>query len=318
MTFSDADQGEVDTVARVRKIAPDVLCSSEEGAFPNSSRRLRFKQFEVLLADQTRPGRGEGPLKTALDNISCPFLFLVGLVCYVLGFVWLTGDMWKGGQGGWPVRFASAQDESDPIELQQDDFGDEVQGTPDSELDKTDADLTERERRTRFHVCMEHVSTKKRRDQADIWGLIAQLSDRLSEADARNYVTHSLLVNCYHQITQEQVEVFGKEILSDLDLDKLLSRPEDGSVDIRLSAKQNELLDRILREKNQGVGFTLGGKDLSELPRSAEVGLIVVGLLLLLVLPSAVVHKLLWKSDSEKTGSKKTKKLASAERKKYT
>eukprot|EP00927_Polykrikos_kofoidii_P056700 TRINITY_DN50790_c0_g1_i1.p1 TRINITY_DN50790_c0_g1~~TRINITY_DN50790_c0_g1_i1.p1 ORF type:complete len:318 (-),score=41.98 TRINITY_DN50790_c0_g1_i1:361-1314(-) len=115
------------------------------------------------------------------------------------------------------------------------------------ELDDTDAHLAYHERRMRMTVCMEIVKEYARENPREISLTVEQMSDRLSEYDAKNYIFHSLLVNCYHSVDQAEVEAFGAfEMASDrvrIILSALPDKPH-----LKLSASQLEILNSLLRE----------------------------------------------------------------------
>merc|ERR1712232_315769 len=107
------------------------------------------------------------------------------------------------------------------------------------------------ERRSRMKVCMELIKAHSSRNDAEVRLYVQQLSDRLSEQDARNYLFHSLLVNCYHAVEQREVEQFGAVQMPEARLRKVLDRPAD-KPRLRLSLRQKDVLNTLLREDGAG------------------------------------------------------------------
>eukprot|EP00931_Biecheleriopsis_adriatica_P038653 TRINITY_DN22110_c0_g1_i1.p1 TRINITY_DN22110_c0_g1~~TRINITY_DN22110_c0_g1_i1.p1 ORF type:complete len:241 (-),score=48.92 TRINITY_DN22110_c0_g1_i1:80-802(-) len=136
----------------------------------------------------------------------------------------------------------------------------------DAKFDKTDANLTRIERRVRMQVCMELVKHYATRNELEVRLFVKQLADRLSEHDAKNYLFHSLLVNCYHTIRQaEEVHTYGSEEIAAERLHEILQSPEQRPR-LRLSASQLEVLNELLREEGaMGHEVEILGMRLSDL-----------------------------------------------------
>jgi len=140
-------------------------------------------------------------------------------------------------------------------------------------LDATDSDLAFLERRMRTHVCMELVKKRAVEAEREVRTVVQQLSDRLSEDDAKNWIYHSLLVNCYHLIRQKEVERYGSEDMSRQRMQEILTRPVDRPK-LRLSNKQLDVLNGLLRESGAvGKEPELLGSRLSMLDDDVQLGI---------------------------------------------
>eukprot|EP00747_Dinoflagellata_sp_TGD_P095037 gnl/TRDRNA2_/TRDRNA2_166326_c0_seq2.p1 gnl/TRDRNA2_/TRDRNA2_166326_c0~~gnl/TRDRNA2_/TRDRNA2_166326_c0_seq2.p1 ORF type:complete len:221 (+),score=44.52 gnl/TRDRNA2_/TRDRNA2_166326_c0_seq2:66-728(+) len=169
-----------------------------------------------------------------------------------------------------------------PLELAAEAHSDEAE----AELDLTDADLTHTQRRTRMYVCMELVRRRTNDNSEGVKSTVQQLSDRLSEEDARNVIYHSLLVNCYHGVQQEEVESYGAEELSADRLLDIFTRPPDRP-QLKLSRKQLEVLNQLLREEEASTkpAVEVGGARLSSLDSDMQL---VIGILAALLCAGCV------------------------------
>lgn len=150
----------------------------------------------------------------------------------------------------------------------------------DAVLDMVDAHLPAAARRTRMQVCMEYVQVHAMENAAQVRLYVQQTSDRLSERDAKNYLFHNMLVNCYFGIQQVEVDSFGAEDMSAWRRTQVLARPSKRPR-LRFSARQTEVLDAILRDAGAaGAEVEVLGLRLSSLPRGCRLALAATGLLL--------------------------------------
>ncbi|CAJ1454607.1 unnamed protein product [Effrenium voratum] len=116
-------------------------------------------------------------------------------------------------------------------------------GPEDEVLDQQDGHLQHVEKRVRMSACMELVKQHAASNDAEVQSLIAQLAPELGEFDAKNYLFHSWLVRCYHNIRQREAQTFGAEELAFPRARQLLSSGPE-----RFSARQLEVLNELLRE----------------------------------------------------------------------
>eukprot|EP00929_Paragymnodinium_shiwhaense_P013971 TRINITY_DN121823_c0_g1_i1.p1 TRINITY_DN121823_c0_g1~~TRINITY_DN121823_c0_g1_i1.p1 ORF type:complete len:216 (+),score=55.10 TRINITY_DN121823_c0_g1_i1:205-852(+) len=158
-------------------------------------------------------------------------------------------------------------------------------------LDATDVDLTLDEKQSRMRVCMEIVKTYTRENQREVKLYVQQLSDRLDEHDSKNYLYHSLLVNCYHAIEQEEVFDFGNSNITAARFREILTRPAD-KPKLRLSANQLEVLNGILRASGasrEEPEKPLLGFHFADLPEEARWALILLAVCLFLLVAGSAV-----------------------------
>ncbi|CAE7573249.1 CPK3 [Symbiodinium natans] len=113
------------------------------------------------------------------------------------------------------------------------------------DLEETDISLPHVEKRIRMSVCMEIVRTYAKEQDQQVRSIMDELSDELSEFNAKNYIFHSWLANCYHSIRQHEVRAFGIQEMSAPRRASLLRMPGP----LRLSTGQLEVLNELLREE---------------------------------------------------------------------
>ncbi|CAL1149317.1 unnamed protein product [Cladocopium goreaui] len=132
----------------------------------------------------------------------------------------------------------------------------------DDELDAADAGLTHLEKRLRMSSCMEVVKQHTGKRPKEVEHVVAEtmrLGD-LSEFDAKNYLFHTWLAKCYHNIRQEEAQLFGAQEMPRSRVQQLFS----GSLQ-RFSEKQLEVLNELLREDGAvGPEVEVLGKKLSQ------------------------------------------------------
>eukprot|EP00435_Cladocopium_sp_Y103_P005497 s1390_g1.t2 len=168
----------------------------------------------------------------------------------------------------------------------------------DDELDATDAGLSHLEKRLRMSSCMELVKQQTGRSVKEVEHVVAETSrlGGLSEFDAKNYLFHTWLVKCYHNIRQEEAQSFGAQEFDWSDANEHSPGPElprsrvqqlfGGSLQ-RFSEKQLEVLNELLREDGAlGPEVEVLGKKLSQHGMAPTIGLaaavLCAGLLLFL------------------------------------
>ncbi|CAK9101984.1 Calcium-dependent protein kinase 2 (PfCDPK2) [Durusdinium trenchii] len=136
----------------------------------------------------------------------------------------------------------------------------EEEGELDVELDATDAHLTHLEKRVRMSSCMELVKFHASHSPKEVEVFLTAAKAELSEVQAKNFLFHTWLIRCYHNIRQEEAQTFGREELP-LHRRRVLLRsgPE------RFSVTQLEVLNELLREDGAlGHEVEILGSKLSE------------------------------------------------------
>lgn len=141
----------------------------------------------------------------------------------------------------------------------------------DMELDQTDEKLTHVEKRLRMSSCMELVKQHSARNSEEVERLLEdamRFGNLRSEFDAKNYLFHTWLAKCYHNIRQREAQSFGSQQISGQRMQKILM----GDLQ-RFSPKQQEVLQELLREDGVVVPeVEILGQKLSEWNSATAVG----------------------------------------------
>eukprot|EP00933_Yihiella_yeosuensis_P011200 TRINITY_DN11831_c0_g3_i1.p1 TRINITY_DN11831_c0_g3~~TRINITY_DN11831_c0_g3_i1.p1 ORF type:complete len:298 (-),score=58.78 TRINITY_DN11831_c0_g3_i1:96-989(-) len=176
-------------------------------------------------------------------------------------------------------------------------------------LDAVDADLAHAQRRSRMNVCMELVKRHASENELEVRLFVKNLADRLNEHDAKNYLFHSQLVNCYHNIRQLEVDAFGLEDVSAERLKGIVSTPK-GKTRLRLSSNQLQVLNEILREDGVvGKEVEVLGNRMSDLTSQSQFLLAAAAVLVCGGLLAFMARQLLRPKNSagRKSGESKAK-----------